>query len=202
MFSLVGQKASAQLSAQKHIVYLHGKIIEDQGREAISEAFGKYELDSILAAFKAINAVVYCEIRNTNADPKRYAKRVSKQIDSLIAIGVRPKNITIVGASKGAIIASHISSFNTHLINYVFLAGNNAYQEQNNNWKFHGQVLSIFDASDDIAGKSYQYWKDKDNYTTTFEEIELNTGLGHGFLYKPLTEWMEPTKKWIAKQKL
>ena len=29
-----------------------------------------------------------------------------------------------------------------------------------------------------------------------FKEIELNTGMGHGFLFKPLKEWIEPTIKW------
>ncbi|PRD56132.1 hypothetical protein [Sphingobacterium gobiense] len=141
-------------------------------------------------------------MRTTNVDPEIYADKISRQIDSLIGLGLQPRDITVVGASKGAIIASHTSSMNRHSVNYVFLAGNNDYQEQNNNWRFHGQILSIFDSSDDIAGKSYQYWKDKDNYTTTFEEIKLNTGLSHGFLYKPLKEWVEPTKKWITKQKL
>jgi hypothetical protein len=28
------------------------------------------------------------------------------------------------------------------------------------------------------------------------KEIELNTGMGHGLLLKPLKEWIEPTIKW------
>lgn len=29
-----------------------------------------------------------------------------------------------------------------------------------------------------------------------FKEIELNTGMGRGFLFKPLKVWIEPTLKW------
>ena len=29
-----------------------------------------------------------------------------------------------------------------------------------------------------------------------YKEIELNTGLKHGFLYKPLAEWVEPVVRW------
>ena len=46
------------------------------------------------------------------------------------------------------------------------------------------------------------YWKNNKNYTTKFEQIELKTHLGHGFIYKPLKVWIEPSRKWILTQKL
>ena len=153
----------------KHIFYIHGRIIEEQGKNAYSEKYGKYELDSIISSLKVENAIVHFEIRTSNVDAKMYAIKISKQIDSLIKLDVNPIDITVIGASKGAIIASTISSLNSNAINYVFLAGNNDYQEINNDWKFHGQVLCIYDSSDDIAGKNYDYWKSKENYTTKFE---------------------------------
>lgn len=201
LVAIAFSSCNAQLPT-KHIFYIHGRIIEQQGKNAVSEQFGKYEFDSIIAALKVENAIVHAEIRNSNVDYKLYALKVSKQIDELIQSGIEAKNITVIGASKGAIIACNISSLNTNAINYVFLAGNNDYQEMNNEWKFHGQVLCIYDSSDDIAGKNYDYWKAKDNFTTKFEQIELKTNLGHGFLYKPLNVWIEPTKKWILNQSL
>ena len=201
LVAITFSSCNAQLPT-RHIFYLHGRIIEQQGKNAVSEQFGKYELDSIIAALKVENGIVHAEIRNSNVDYKLYAEKVSKQIDKLIQSGIEAKNITVIGASKGAIIACNISSLNTNAINYVFLAGNNDYQEMNNDWKFHGQVLCIYDSSDDIAGKNYDYWKNKENFTTKFEQIELKTNLGHGFIYKPLSVWMEPTKKWILNQSL
>ena len=187
---------------QKYIYYLHGRIIEIQGKEAFSEEFGKYEFDNIVNSLKVENSIVIAEIRNENVDYLEYANKLSIQIDSLVKTGVSPKNITIIGASKGAIIASNISSINTNPINYVLLAGNNDYQEKNNNWTFHGQVLCFYDDSDNIAGKNYDYWKKKPNFTTKFEQIQIDKSLGHGFLYKPYTEWVEPTKKWILNQEI
>ena len=192
----------SEVNNTKQIFYIHGRIIEEQGKNAKSEAFGKYELDSIISALKFENAIVHYEIRKENVIPRVYAKKISKQVDSLIHLGVKPTNITVIGASKGAIIASNISDINLNPINYVFLAGNNEYQEEHNNWKFHGQVLCIYDLSDDIAGKNYDYWKNNDNYTTIFEQLELETNRGHGFLYKPLDAWIKPTKKWILNQNL
>ena len=193
---------SIQSNAKKHVFYLHGRIIEEQGRNAQSEKYGKYEFDNIISAFKDENIEIHYEIRKENVDTKIYSKKISKQVDSLIESGVEPINITVMGASKGAIIASNVSAINRNNINYILLAGNNEYQEQNNNWQFHGQVLCIYDLSDEIAGKNYNYWIKKENYTTTFKQLELKTNLGHGFLYKPLTVWTEPAKKWILKQEL
>ncbi|SRX76108.1 alpha/beta hydrolase [Aequorivita antarctica] len=192
----------SETNSRKQIFYIHGRIIEQQGKNAFSEEFGIYELDSIISALKFEKSKVYYEIRKENVEPRAYAIKISKQIDSLIHVGIKPTNITVIGASKGAIIASNISDLNLNPINYVFLAGNNEYQETNNNWKFHGQVLCIYELSDSIAGKNYDYWKNSENYTTKFEQLELKTNLGHGFLYKPLDVWIKPTKKWILKQSL
>lgn len=35
---------------KRYIYYLHGRIIEIQGKDAISEHYGKYEFDSIVTA--------------------------------------------------------------------------------------------------------------------------------------------------------
>ena len=186
----------------KYIYYLHGRIIEIQGKNAVSDEYGKYEFDSIVNVFKDSNSIVIAEVRTENVDYLQYANKVSKEIDSLVKLGIKSKNITVIGASKGAIIASNISNINSNPINYVFLAGNNDYQEEHNDWKFHGQVLCFYDDSDNIAGKNYDYWKNKPNYTTKFEQIKIDKKLGHGFLYKPYKEWVEPTKKWIFSQEL
>lgn len=194
-----GSKVSEQ-NKEKHIFYIHGRIIEMQGKNAFSEEYGTYEFDSIISALKVENAIIHSEIRNTDVDVKKYAIHISKQIDSLINLKINPKNITVIGASKGAIIAANVSDINVNAINYVLLAGNNEQQELNNDWKFHGQVLSIYDLSDGIAGKNYDFWKNKKNYTTKFEQLEINTNLGHGFLYKPLEAWVKPTRKWVLEQ--
>ena len=187
---------------KKYIFYLHGRIIEIQGKNAVSEEFGTYEFDHIIDAIKVDNAEIIAEVRNENVDYLEYATKVSKQIDSLLSLKVKPENITVIGASKGAIIASNISNINKNPINYVLLAGNNDYQEEHNNWQFHGNVLCFYDATDNIAGKNYDYWKNKSVNATKFEQIEIDKNLGHGFLYKPYKEWVEPTKKWILYQEL
>lgn len=198
LFISCGEKENST----KHIFYIHGRIIEQQGLNANSEQFGRYEFENIVSALKVKNSIVHYEIRKENVDVRIYANKISTQIDSLIKLGIKPLDITVIGASKGAIIASNVSDINKSPVNYIFLAGNNEYQEDNNDWKFRGQVLCIYDISDDIAGRNYDYWKKKENYTTKFEQLELKTNMGHGFLYKPLQDWIKPVRKWILKQEL
>ncbi|OJV50465.1 MAG: hypothetical protein BGO31_13955 [Bacteroidetes bacterium 43-16] len=204
------QKASRQ-SAEKttltgnntrHIIYLHGRIIELQGKAAFSEEHGKYELDSILNALAAGGAIVHCELRPENTEVKTYAQKVSFSIDSLIHAGIPATNITIIGASKGALIAATTSSINPQPLNYVLMGGNNTTIQQQNDWHFHGRILCIYDPSDTIAGSNYDYWKQRSPEAIAFEQVQLKENLGHGFLYRPLAAWVLPALKWSRNESL
>ncbi len=85
----------------KHIFYLHGRIIEEQGKNAFSEIYGNYEFYSIISALKVENAIIHGEVRTENVDVIEYAKKISKEIDGLLRQGVFPENITVIGVSKG-----------------------------------------------------------------------------------------------------
>lgn len=186
----------------RHIIYLHGRIVELQGKAAFSEEHGKYELDSILDALKDGNAQVYCELRPENTEVPAYAQKLSRMIDSMVGTGIAPKNISVIGASKGALIAATTSSINPQPVNYVLMGGNNRTIEQQNDWHFHGRVLCIYDPSDTIAGRNYDYWKAHSPQVKAFEQLELREQLGHGFLYRPLPSWTVPALKWARNESL
>ncbi len=186
----------------RHIIYLHGRIVELQGKAAFSEEHGKYELDSILVALKNGNAQVYCELRPENTEVTPYAQKVSRMIDSMIRTGIVPKDISVIGASKGALIAATTSNINAQPINYILMGGNNTTIEQENDWRFHGRILCIYDPSDTIAGKNYDHWKARSPEAKAFEQIKLSEKLGHGFLYHPLPSWTVPAIKWTRNEQL
>lgn len=187
----------SSLTSTKHVFYLHGRIIELQGINAISEQYGRYEYQRIIDSLKSTRAVVHGEVRMATTDFEAFCQKTSKEIDDLINNGIMPGDITVIGASKGAVMAMNIANQNTHPINYVLLAANNDYTERENDWNLHGNILAIYEKSDAIGGKHYQYWIDRSTNAKRFKQIEINTGLGHGFLYRPIPEWWEPTKKWI-----
>ena len=87
-----------------YLFYLHGGIVQEQGANAVSIDFGRYEYHAILDSFKKQGFHVISEVRPRGTQEINYAKKVCKQIDSLLIKGVSPKNIIVVGASQGGFI--------------------------------------------------------------------------------------------------
>ena len=65
-----------------------------------------------------------------------------------------------------------------------------------------GRLLSIREESDDLGGPCAT-WDPVSAASAGAplldgHEIVLHTGLGHGFLYRPLPEWLEPAMAWAS----
>ena len=88
MLFLVAFKASSQ-NESKYIYNLHGRIIEIQGKDAISDEYGEYEFDSIVNSFSDLGHKVIAEVRTENVDYIEYANKISSEIDSLVILGVK-----------------------------------------------------------------------------------------------------------------
>jgi hypothetical protein len=191
-------------SANHYLFYLHGKIIEDQGIPAISSDYGEYEYAAILRKLGSYGFVVISEQRPKNSNAAEYASKIVEQVSVLLNTGVPAKNITVVGASKGAGIAIDVS----HLIeneelNYVLLAICDpvTIEELVQDKIFlHGNVLSIYDSVDELAGSCQELFSFSEGKgISKHNEVVLNVGTGHGILYKPLDEWIAPTIQWAGK---
>lgn len=106
--------------SQRYLFYLHGKIIEDQGLPAISPEFCEYKYGEILDMLQSHGFVVISEQRSRDTDGVDYALRVTTQVRKLLNAEVHPGSISVVGASKGAAIATLVSNFvGNHEVNYV-----------------------------------------------------------------------------------
>ncbi len=189
-------------SETRHLFYLHGRLIEDQGLPAISPEFGKYEYEAILERFASFGFNVHSEVRARSANVTAHASRTVAQIDSLIATGVLAKDITVVGASKGAYIATLASHLARNpQLNFVLLAGCHpdvvAYMVEHG-VNLHGRVLAIRDIADTDAGACVRAFQLSENIGQ-HEEIVLTVGTGHGIIFKPLNDWMLPTVNWARR---
>ena len=187
--------------AGQYMFYLHGKIIEDQGIPAISPDYGEYEYREILESLSGYGFVVISEPRPVNTDSLEYAKRVIEQVTDLLDAGVPAHNITVVGASKGAGIAILVSHYleNTN-VNYILLAicaPDTVEQLIQDQISLYGNVLSIYDYADGLAGSCQELFSFSEGKgISRHDELILNVGTGHGILYKPLDEWIIPTIEW------
>lgn len=116
----------------------------------------------------------------------------------LTKTGIEPQKISVIGTSKGGYIAQYVSILaNNQNLNFVFIASfmNNDIQnipEIN----YCGNILTIYEKSDPFGASALKRKKTSNCEIKHFKEIELNTGIGHGFLFKPLKKWIEPTIKW------
>jgi len=191
-------------TSKKYIFYLHGRIIEDQGIRPMSEKYGIYEYEKILDSLAKNDFCVLSEPRPQNTNVFEYANKIALQIDTLLKSNVPVKNITVIGASKGAGIAVAISNIlkNDELKFVVMAICNDKMAKfwQKNEIKIWGRVLYIFDTKDELAGSCKNYLDIiRSAGLKEFKEIEVTLGLGHGILYLPLKEWVLPALDWAQK---
>ncbi len=183
---------------QRYMFYLHGKIIEDQGILAISPDYGEYEYEAILDALSGHGFIVISEQRPKDTDSIAYAKRVKQQVQTLLEAGVPARNITVVGASKGAWIAVFVSHLlENDKVNFVIMGlchPDAVAYFIHDQIVLHGNVLSIYDSVDQYAGSCQEYFSFSE--LTNSDEIVLEIGTGHGILYQPLDAWVLPTVEW------
>lgn len=185
-------------NTERYVFFLHNRFLEEHKLNEAHPEFGRVEYEEILKEFEKNGFKVISEKRNGNVNAREYATGITNQIDSLTQSGIEPEKITIVGASKGGYIAQYVSTLaHNPELNFVFIASfMNGDLEAIPEINFCGNILTIYEKSDSFGVSAI---KRKENSTCEikhFKEIELNTGLGHGFLFKPLKEWMNPTIKW------
>lgn len=183
---------------QRYIFFLHNKFIEENPLNVAHLEYGKAEYNEIVASFRKDNFIVFSEIRGKNTNAAKYAKKVEKQIKALIRKGIEPNHITVIGTSKGGYIAEYVSTYlENPNVNFVFIG---CFQdsdiEQIPEINFCGNILTIYEKSDIYGVSAIRRKETSKCKIDHFKEIELNTGLKHGFLYKAGENWIAPSKKW------
>jgi len=182
--------------AARYLIYLHGAIIENNGIHPTDPKYGTYEYLEILQALERKGFVVISESRPKATDAKAYAQKVVEQINPLLAAGVPPNHITVVGASKGSVIAMLASTaLKNRDVNFVIMANCNDWLARTHNIDLHGNVLSIYDMNDEF-GRTCQPFFDKATGLNRRKEVELKIGTGHAVLYQPLKEWVDLVEEW------
>jgi hypothetical protein len=181
----------------RYLFYLHGKIVE-QGIRPTSEKFGVYEYEQILDTFRQSGFVVISEQRKKDTDVEQYAAKVAVQVRRLLRAGVPPRHVTVVGASQGSWMAMLASTYlENRDLNFVLIAACSAEDAFLRMVNLHGNVLSIYERSD--LAQSCEKFRADATGLGEYREVEVNTGLRHGFLYRPLKEWVEPTLAWARR---
>lgn len=183
-------------AAKIHLIYLHGRIVENSGPRPTDSRYGLYDYPAVLEALSSRGAVVISAQRPPETDMNQYAGVVVSQVEDLIDRGVPPDNIVVAGFSKGGGIATRVSSFlRRPQVRFVLLAAcpNGPSTPQ---IRLTGQVLSVYETSDTLAG-SCKALANQPEPPRSFKEIEISTGKLHGAFYVPLRVWVDPVLDWV-----
>jgi hypothetical protein len=94
------------------------------------------------------------------------------------------------------LVSTHIANRD---LNYVFIAACAADDGLLKLMNLYGNVLFISERSDKPG--SCQRFRDDAKGINDYNSIEVNTGLKHGFLYRPMKEWIEPSVEWAQRSR-
>lgn len=105
------ERLPAEIDPERHyLFYLHGAIVEGSGGTPNHPDYGIYKYPEIVEKLEGKGFRVISEIRKKNTNPSAYANLISFYVDQLKEEGVPSSNITIVGESKGGIMACYVSN--------------------------------------------------------------------------------------------
>jgi len=184
-------------SPKKHyLFYLHEANLEDLSPD--NKLVQNYE--KIVKLWMQLGFVVFSEHRDTVVI-EVYAQKISSQVQQLLQRGVPAKRITVVGYSKGSLIAQAVAQqIENPSVNYVFLAGCSDTQPIANT-SLQGRILSIIDGGDHLFHSCKKRLSNK-RVGLEFKEIKLDSGLGHNLFRVPREKyvrlWQRPVKDWLT----
>jgi len=183
---------------ERYLFFLHNRFLETHELFEEHPQYGRVEYKEIIQNFESAGLKVISEKRPAAFDFYEYARKVAEQIDSFILKGIPPENITIVGTSKGGYIAQYVSTYlENPEVNFVFVAAfRDSDIEEFPEINFCGNILTIFEKTDEYGVAAKARKATSTCQINHFKEVEINTGLKHGFLFKRMPEWMKPTIEW------
>lgn len=125
-----------------------------------------------------------------------YARRVRGEVAALLAGGVAPESVTVVGAGTGSPVAALASAnAGNRRLNYVLLG--NCDERLADDPRFHmsGRVLGLRDAGDRASLSCRRLWRDAPKLGDR-RDVVLHTGLGAALFDSPRAEWLQPLSEW------
>ena len=183
----------------RYLFYLHGRIIEVQGPDAVSADFGRYEYRRILETFADRGFVVVAEVREDGAG-REFAVATARQVRRLLDAGVPTQNITVVGFSKGGYLALGVSAIvASEEVGYAILAGCGS----DPGWiarlgpRIRGRFLSLLDRSDRLSPSCEPLFAGAELVSDKNEHV-FDTGLDHGLFYQPREDWVDRVAGWAV----
>lgn len=185
-------------ASERYVIYSHGFIVEGDDPKPVSPQYGQYDFPAIKQAIfnnGGFNLIAYQRPKSLDDS---YAETLKSWVKRLVAGGVKPSSITLVGFSRGAYLTALASNdladvgINTALMAICEKGDLSAAP----GLALGGNLLSIYEKSDSLGSCKKLAAR---GHLISFKEIEISTGKKHGAFFQPRAEWVGPLKAWIAK---
>jgi dienelactone hydrolase len=183
---------------ERYVIYSHGLIVEGDDPKPISPKYGQYDFPGIKQAIFNGGGFNLIAVQRAKSSDDAYADTLKSWVRRLLAAGVKPSRITLVGFSRGAHLTALASSgLVAERINTAIMAiceGGDVAQTPP--LTLGGNLLSIYETSDELGPCTKLAAR---SHLTSFKEVAVSTGKKHGAFFQPLPEWVQPLRAWIAK---
>ena len=161
--------------------------------------YGTYHYAAILQAFSDRGFTVISEARPSGTRPDVYADHVVAQVRRLLDKGVPEDHVTVVGFSKGGVIALLASQIiGRDQVTWIIQGGCGPWIEKMPDFVPAGRILSQIDGADDVAQSCSAVFLRMPEGSVS-DENTLELGSGHGAFYTVNPEWFEPAVEWAGR---
>lgn len=182
----------------RYLIYVHGRIVEHEGPEAVSERFGPYQFAEISTGLSSRGHVVIAELRRPSG--LEYVDTIVNNVRKLKTAGVPSENITVVGFSKGGYMTLRAArELKQPDVNYAILAGCVAGAisgEDLSGDGLEGRLLSMADSADNLGFPCSPLFERNSQLDSPISMV-FHEGTGHGLFYAADPVWMTPLLDWI-----
>ena len=184
-------------AGERYVIYSHGLIVEGDDPKPISPQYGVYDFPAIKQALFDAGGFNLIAFQRPKSSDDAYADTLKTWVRRLLAAGVKPSRITLVGFSRGAQLTALASNdLASQGINTALLAicedGDVSHAP---GLILGGNLLSIYERSDQLGSCRKLSAR---SHLKAFKEIAISTGKKHGAFFQPLPQWVGPLKAWIA----
>lgn len=170
------------VSDAQYLIYLPSRSpTVDQG--AIIKSLGDVGFDVVTLAYAG--------------EPRLdYARRVVGEVRALMAQGIAPAAITVLGAGSGSSIATLTSALtgNRH-VNFVLLGQCDPLLKVDYRFRMSGRVLGLRDVADSGSQSCRPLWSSSPKVSER-RDLVLDTGHGAALFDQPRPEWLQPLSEW------
>lgn len=179
-----------------YVFYSHGFIVEGTNPRPENPRWGVYDFPAIKEALADDAYQLIAYHRPAGKAVAEHVQILVNDVQRLMAAGVKPEQISLVGFSRGGVISIQAASeLNNPRLNLVIMASCFQGVLKQQQLSISGRVLSIYETSDRPG--SCQALIDRSEGVSSFKEVAISTGKEHGAFFMPRPDWLEPLKDWL-----